>query len=233
MAYSRKRSKAHRISRARTAKACGKHMKNECGGRCTWATNVGCRKRSSKRRRSTKRSTKRRRAVSRKRSAPRINRDHTTSVCGRYRKDECPSPQCTWATNIGCRRAMMPVPLSSVVAPSATSSPLISAADANNAAAALGRARSSPVAAPPTPFDYQQFRDEHPDFARADRCLRWDKKDNCKEPCTWLDDVSACVRQPQANDDSVTKKVHVDLMKLIGKDPLQAPAQYLPSLGKF
>lgn len=182
MAYSRKRSKAHRISRARTVKTCGKHMKNECGGRCTWATNIGCRKRTTKRHRSTKRSTKRKRTVSRRRSsARRINRARTTSVCGQYKKDECPSPQCAWARNIGCRRAMMPVPLDGL----GTASSFMSSVDAD-AAAARARAAAAPEA------------------LKSDFCHKvpFVNKDTCGNMtagrCSWEDSVNKCLPNPAA-----------------------------------
>lgn len=187
--------------------------------KCKVSHKRSTRRRSVSRKRSVKRSVKRRRSVSRKRSvkrrrssARRINRARTTSVCGQHYKSNCPSPQCTWARNIGCRKtAGHPTPAAAAV-------PAVSilAAEEVNAAAAVARARAA------SEFNVEKF-------LNTEGCHSFVDKDACPKKsdgmCKWEDSVSKCLPNLEANwgpQMEETKARYAALMKHYqAKPPLQ------------
>lgn len=153
-------------------------------------------KRSTRRRSvSRKRSVKRRRSVSRKRSVSRrrrssvrrINRARTTSVCGQHLKRDCPSPQCTWARNIGCRKSVG-YPVGTV--PTVPSVSILSAEE-TAAAAAVARARAA------SGFNVESFLKD------TKGCHSYADKDACPKQsdgmCKWEDSVNKCLPNLEAN----------------------------------
>lgn len=170
--------------------------------KCKISRKRSVRRRSVSRKRSTKRrrAVSRKRTVSRKRSAHRINRARTTSKCGQYLKSECPSPQCTWARTIGCRKspnyAYAPVPSIAVLD-----------AEQANAAAAVARARAA------SGFNAEEF-------LKKKGCHSYTDKDACPKQsdgmCKWEDSVNKCLPNPEANwgpQQGETKARYEALMK--------------------